>query len=70
MLTAQMATMNTLTSTSSTMNRTTVLKRVKYDDYQVWRIMPSTHAHLEFLREYKQSDENEHMLWLKGPSMR
>lgn len=68
MLTSHLATMQS--PTASNMNRTTVLKRVKYDDYQIWRIMPSTQAQLEFLREYKQSDEYENVLWLKGPSMR
>lgn len=68
MLASHLATMQS--PTPSTMNRTSVLKRVKYDDYQIWRIMPSTQAQLEFLREYKESDEYENVLWLKGPSMR
>lgn len=70
MLTAHMATMQLPTPTSSTMNRTSVLRRMKYDDYQIWRIVPSTHAQLEFLREYKESDEHQNVLWLKGPAMR
>lgn len=69
MIASHMATMNP-SSTASTMNRTQVLKRTKYDDYQIWRITPSTLAHLEFLKEYKQSDEHENVLWLKGPAMR
>lgn len=69
LLTAHMATMQT-PATATTVNRTNVLRRVKYDDYQIWRIIPSTQAQLEFLREYKNSDENENVLWLKGPAMR
>lgn len=68
MLTAHMATMQS--PTVSTMNRTGSLKRVKYDDYQIWRIVPSTQAHLEFLREYKESEDSQNVLWLKGPAMR
>lgn len=68
MLTAHMATMQS--PTISTMNRTGALKRMKYDDYQIWRIVPSTHAHLEFLREFKESDDSQNVLWLKGPAMR
>lgn len=45
-------------------------KRAKYDDYQIWRISPSTNAHLEFLREYKGSSDGGKIQWLKGPSMR
>lgn len=70
MLGSHLATMQSPSSTASTMNRTHVLKRVKYDDYQIWRIVPSTQAQLEFLREYKESDESENVMWLKGPSMR
>lgn len=44
--------------------------RVKYDDYQVWRVMPSTQAHVDFLREYKTSSDGEKIHWLKGPAMR
>lgn len=68
MLTAHMATMQS--PTVSTMNRTGALKRMKYDDYQIWRIVPSTHAQLEFLREFKESDDSQNVLWLKGPAMR
>lgn len=68
MLAAHMATMDS--PTPSTVNRTTGSKRVKYDDYQIWRITPSTLAQLEFLKEYKESDEHENVLWLKGPAMR
>lgn len=45
-------------------------KRVKYDDYQVWRVIPSTQAHLEYLREYKASADGKKIHWLKGPAMR
>lgn len=45
-------------------------KRVVYDDYQIWRITPSTQAHLEFLQEYKSFDYSERIVWLKGPSMK
>lgn len=45
-------------------------KRVTYDDYQIWRIAPSTPAHLEFLQEYKSFDYSERIVWLKGPSMK
>lgn len=68
MLAAHMATMDS--PTPSTVNRTTGSKRVKYDDYQIWRITPSTLAQLEFLKEYKESDGHENVLWLKGPAMR
>lgn len=68
MLAAHMGTMTTPTTQQT--NRTNILRRVKYDDYQIWRIIPSTHAQLEFLREYKESDENERVRWLKGPAMR
>lgn len=68
MLAAHMATMES--PTPSTVNRTTGSKRVKYDDYQIWRITPSTLAQLEFLKEYKESDGHENVLWLKGPAMR
>lgn len=68
MLAAHMATMDS--PTPSTVNRTTGSKRVKYNDFQIWRITPSTLAHLEFLKEYKESDEHENVLWLKGPAMR
>lgn len=52
------------------MNRTSIQKRVKYDDFQIWRLMPSTQAHLEYLREFKRSDEFGNIHWLKGPAMR
>lgn len=45
-------------------------KRAKYDDYQVWRVIPSTQAHVDFLREYKMSSDGEKIHWLKGPAMR
>lgn len=67
MLSAHMATMQT---PSNSMNRTNVSRRVKYDDYQIWRITPSTQAHLEFLRESKDVGEFENVRWLKGPAMR
>lgn len=67
---AHMATMQSPSAPTSTLNRTNVLKRVRYDDYQIWRIIPSTLAQLEFLKEYKESDEHENVLWLKGPAMR
>lgn len=51
-------------------NRTSVLKRVKYEDYQIWRLLPSTQAHVDYLRELKESNEYEKLLWLKGPAMR
>ncbi|XP_031627143.1 uncharacterized protein LOC116343295 isoform X2 [Contarinia nasturtii] len=70
MLSAHMATMQTPSSQSSSMNRTNVLRRVKYDDYQIWRVTPSTQAHLEFLRESKDTGEFENVRWLKGPAMR
>lgn len=44
--------------------------RVSYDNYQIWRVIPSTQGHLEFLRDYKDFDDSEQVLWLKGPSMR
>lgn len=50
--------------------KTETPKRVKYDDYQVWRVTPSTQAHVDFLREYKMSSDGERIHWLKGPSMR
>lgn len=53
-----------------TVNKTQGPRRVKYDDYQVWRVMPSTQAHLEYLIEYKESDDSEKVHWLKGPAMR
>lgn len=59
-----------LPSPSATPNRKGEIKRVNYDDYQIWRVLPSTHQHLEYLREYKESDSSERVLWLKGPSMR
>lgn len=52
------------------MNKTSIQKRVKYDDFQIWRLMPSTQAHLEYLREFKKSDEFGNIHWLKGPAMR
>lgn len=58
------------TPTTHHMNHTNTLKRVNYRDYQLWRILPATNAQLEFLREYKESDENEKVMWLKGPAMR
>lgn len=70
MIAAHMATMQSPPASTSTLNRTNVLKRVRYDDYQIWRIIPSTLAQLEFLKEYKESDEHENVLWLKGPAMR
>lgn len=45
-------------------------KRMSYENYQIWRLAPSTTGHVEFLREYKESDYKEHIMWLKGPSMR
>lgn len=51
-------------------NRTHVLRRVKYDDYQILRLIPATNAQLEFLREYKESEDGEKVQWLKGPAMR
>lgn len=45
-------------------------KRAKYDDYQVWRVAPSTQAHVDYLREYKASSDGEKIHWLKGPAMR
>lgn len=52
------------------MNVTAAPKRVKYDDYQIWRLMPSTQAHVEYLREVKETNEYAKLLWLKGPAMR
>lgn len=68
LLTAHMVTMQA--PTASTMNHTNILKRVKYDDYQILRLIPSTHAQLEFLREYKETADGENVHWLKGPAMR
>lgn len=68
MLAAHMGTMTT--PTTHTMNRTNVLRRIKYDDYQIWRVTLSTQAQLAVLREYKESDEEGRILWLKGPAMR
>lgn len=55
---------------STAVNRTAALKRVKYDDYQIWRMLPSTQAHVDYLRELKESNDYEKLLWLKGPAMR
>lgn len=68
MLAAHMGTMTT--PTTHTMNRTNVLRRIKYDDYQIWRVTLSTQAQLAVLREYNDSYEEEKILWLKGPAMR
>lgn len=57
-------------SPSSNPSRKGEAKRAKYDDYQIWRVTPATHANLEYLREYKEQDSSERVLWLKGPSMR
>lgn len=51
-------------------NVTSVPRRVKYEDYQIWRLMPSTQAHVEYLREVKETNEYSKLLWLKGPAMR
>lgn len=59
-----------LPSPSSNPTRKGEMKRANYDDYQIWRITPATHANLEYLREYKTQDSSERVLWLKGPSMR
>lgn len=45
-------------------------KRIKYEDYQVWRISPSTQAHVDFLRDFKASSDGEKVQWLKGPALR
>lgn len=58
------------TTTKPTRMKIETPKRVKYDDYQVWRVMPSTQAHVDFLREYKTGSDGEKIHWLKGPAMR
>lgn len=68
-LTAHMAKLQ-IPSPSSNPNRKGEMKRANYDDYQIWRVTPATHANLEYLREYKEQDSSERVLWLKGPSMR
>lgn len=55
---------------SPNLNQTYVPKRAKYDNYQIWRVLPSTQAHLDYLVEYKESDDEEKVHWLKGPAMR
>lgn len=68
MLAAHMGTMTT--PTTHPMNRSNVLRRIKYDDYQIWRVTPATQAQLAVLREYKESDEEDKISWLKGPALR
>lgn len=66
MLASHMAT----TTAKPSHMKTETPKRVKYDNYQVWRVTPSTQAHVDFLREYKSSSDGERIRWLKGPAMR
>lgn len=71
MLTSQMANAATkIQASAAAKNQNTGPKRVNYDNYQIWRITPSTTEHLQFLQEYKDSDYSESVLWLKGPSMK
>lgn len=71
MLTSQMASAATkIQAHAAAKNHKYVPKRVNYDNYQIWRITPSTTDHLQFLLDYKASDYSEQILWLKGPSLR
>lgn len=71
MLTSQMASAAAkIQASAATKKENNAPKRVTYDDYQIWRIVPSTTGHLEFLQEYKDSDYGENVAWLKGPSLR
>lgn len=44
--------------------------KITYDNYQVWRLMPSTDEHLRFLKEYRLSADGERLQWWKGPTLR
>lgn len=71
MLTAQMANAaQKIRASALKRNQDNGPKRVTYDDYQIWRITPSTTTHMEFLSEYKTYDTSEKIVWLKGPSMK
>lgn len=70
MLTSQMASAAAKIQATAASKGQTGPKRVNYDNYQIWRITPSTAEHLEFLQEYKDNDDRESIVWLKGPSIR
>lgn len=44
--------------------------RVHYDNYQLWRVSPSTEMHLQFLENYRDTPRGSKLLWWKGPTLR
>lgn len=45
-------------------------KRRKYDNYQLWRIVPATMEQVSFLTEYRSTAEGAKLQWWKGPTLR
>lgn len=46
------------------------LRRKKYDDYELWRILPKSKDDINTIQEFKMSREGTEIHWLKGPSSR
>lgn len=45
-------------------------KRISYDRYQMWRILPSSEVQVEFLEDYRSTPEGSKLQWWKGPTLR
>lgn len=46
------------------------LRRRKYDDYELWRLLPKSKDDVNTIEEFKMSPEGAKFHWMKGPSSR
>lgn len=46
------------------------LRRKRYNNHQLWRLLPSTESQIRFLEEYRLSPEGAKLQWWKGPTLR
>lgn len=51
-------------------NNDYLLRKKRYNNHQLWRLLPSTESQVNFLETYRSSPEGAMLQWWKGPTLR